>query len=438
MRPRVLPIIAGVLAGIALTAPLASAQTPVLPPIQIEVGNWDLRRHVELVAAAADVVHAVTEAGLGKVFETASTSQDRRGRLFRLGKLYTVDLPIVALAHTVGHEFGHTSRLREEQFPSAGFRLKNWPWPVPFVDAVHRSGSGTFLNRFDPGALGIAAAGYEAGRVRDRRFADAFSGQGGIDYFSAARLVYSRLEEPLALAFYLRESELAGKDPVLQPATVRIQDPRAYAIALTAVQHNRVSEGDFRRTARRIRGGAPWALLDLQLAGSVYRLADYLWTGRVVGEALSIHVGKSRLWPRATFALTPVGIARGAELLWVHERVAVMAAAEKTEQAVALETIGLTERGFPILADRTPSLWGGHVSVWSHRRSASMRLDAHLWNQAATGRGGAVEARVERSLAATGTHLSPTLSVGYKTAGYLAGAPDAARWFGSIGMTIRP
>jgi hypothetical protein len=111
---------------------------------------------------------------------------------------------------------------------------------------------------------------------------------------------------------------------------------------------------------------------------------------------------------------------------------------EKTEQAVPLDVIGLTDRGRPILADRTRSLWGGGLAASAPLKAMRARLEGNLWNQDTTGRGGSVEGRLERPVSALPGRTSASVTVGYKTAGFLAGAPDAARWFGSIGLTIRP
>lgn len=111
---------------------------------------------------------------------------------------------------------------------------------------------------------------------------------------------------------------------------------------------------------------------------------------------------------------------------------------EKTEQAVPLDVIDRDSRARPILADRTRSLWGGSVMASTRRRAIDLRLETHLWNQEATGRGGAVEARVERPISVWAARTSAALSLGYKTAGFLAGGPDGPRWFGSVGFVIRP
>jgi hypothetical protein len=419
-------------------APNANAQTPSQPAVHIEIGNWDLRRHIELVAAGADIVHAATEAALGRAFETVSTSRDRRGRLFRIGKLYVVDFPTVAVAHTLGHEYGHASRHREYQIHTAGFRLENWPWPVPFVNGLPKPG-GSPEGQFDARALGLAPAGYEAGRVRDRRFADDFAAPGGIDHSSAERLIYSRLEEPLAGLVYLRESKIREQDFFLGLNTrVGPDDMLVYSGALTAVRYGRIATLDAQSAAREIRRGARWALLDLQLLGSFYRVANYLWTGNSVGEVPAIKVRGSRIWPRATFALTPVGIARGAEVLWVRDGRSAMVHMEKTEQAVPLEGTAFNDRGRPIAWGAPRSLWGGGAAVSAPAGAMRFRLEGNVWNQQTTGRGASIEGRVERTVSSWAARTSASFSLGYKSAGYLAGAPDAARWFVSAGLTIRP
>lgn len=417
-----------------------SARAQTAPAIHFELGNWDLRRHVELVAAGADVVHAATDAGFGKFFETVTTSRDGRGRMFRVAKFYLVDLPTISVAHTIGHEYGHASRNREAGALNNSFTLDNWPWPVPFVNA-HGTGHGT-MSYFDRPALAIDAGGYEAGRVRDRRFADDFADARGADYFAATRLIYSRLEEPLAAMVFLRESELREKRLYLfanGTSGQGVDDMSAYALTLTAVRyHGAISEANADAAAREMRGAARWALLDLQLAGSFYRAADYLWTGRAVGQVPSLKFGGNRFWPRATFALTSAGISRGGEVLWVREHASMKVHAEKTEQAVPLDVVGVTDRGRPILADHTRSLWGGGVAASTSLGATRLRLEGNYWNQDTTGRGGSVEGRVERRINAWPTRPAASMTAGYKTAGFLAGAPDAARWFVSAGLTIRP
>ena len=442
MRARRRLIIAAVSVLIVCSARLASAQTA--PAIHFELGNWDLRRHVELVAAGADVVHAATQAGLGRLFETVTTSRDSRGRTFRVAKFYLVDLPTVAVAHTLGHEYGHASRGRERGSFNNDFVLDNWPWPVPFVNGHSRGtmASSDFDFLVDARALGPESGGYEAGRVRDRRFADQFSDTGGVEYFAATRLIYSRLEEPLAAMVFLRESVLRDQRLFLftnRPVAVGVDDMSAYAVTLTGVRYGgRISEADADSAAREIRAGARWALLDLELAGSLYRVANYLWTGRAVGQVPALRIAGNHFWPRATFALTSAGMSRGAELLWVRDRFAVTLHSEKVEQAVPLDTVGFTDRGRPILADHTRSLWGGGLAASTSLRATRLRLEGNYWNQDTTGRGGSFEGRVERRIASWTTRPAASLSVGYKTAGFLAGAPDAARWFASIGLTIRP
>jgi hypothetical protein len=435
---RRLPISAGILAGILVAAPNASAQTSSQPTIHIEFGNWDLRRHVELVAAGADVVHAATEAALGKTFDTVSTSRDRRGRLFRLGKLYVVDFPMVAVAHTLGHEYGHASRHRAYQIYSAGFRLDNFPWPVPFVNGSPKPGSSS-EGAFDARGLGLVSGGYEAGRVRDRRFADEFGAPGGVDHSAAARLIYSRLEEPLAALVYLRESKIRDQNFFLGLNTSAGPDDMVvYSGALTAVRYGgRISTPDAQSAAREIRRGARWALADLQLLGSFYRVANYLWTGNATGEVPAITVRGSRFWPRATFALTPVGIARGGEVLWVRDGRSATLHLERTEQAAPLDVTAVNDRGRPLAWGPPRSLWGGGLSVSAPVSAMRIRLEGNVWNQEATGRGGSVEGRVERSISALAPRTSANVSLGYKSAGFLAGAPDAARWFASAGVSIR-
>jgi hypothetical protein len=435
----VLPIAAGILASLTFVAATATAQTSSQPTVHIEIGNWDLRRHVELVAAGADVVHAATEAALGRAFETVSTSRDRRGRLFRIGKLYVVDLPTVAVAHTLGHEYGHASRHREYQVYSAGFRLENWPWPVPFVNGLPKPGTSS-QGAFDARGLGLVSGGYEAGRVRDRRFADDFASPGGVDQFLAARLIYSRLEEPLAGIVYLRESQIREQNFFLgRSASVGPDDMVVYSGALTSVRYGgRISTLDAQSAAREIRRGAPWALLDLQLLGSFYRVANYLWTGDSVGQVPAIKVGDNRFWPRATFALTPVGIARGGDVLWVRDGRSASLHLEKTEQAAALDVTARTDRGQPIAWSPPHSRWGGGLAVSAPIRGMRFRLEGNVWNQATTGRGGSVEGRIERSIAPLIARTSASFSLGYKTVGFLAGAPDAARWFVSAGLRIWP
>jgi hypothetical protein len=417
-----------------------SAIAQTAPAIHFELGNWDLRRHLELVAAGADVVHAAAEAGSRRLFETVGTSRDGRGRMFRITKLYLVDLPTVAVAHTLGHEYGHASRNRENGALSSSFALDNWPWPVPFVNAHTTNGLAGSL--FDRSLLAISSGGYEAGRVRDRRFADEFSNTSGVDYFAALRLIYSRVEEPLAAVVYLRESELRDKRLYLfanSSAPHGIDDMSAYALTLTGVRYRgSISEANADAAAREIRGAAPWALLDLELAGSFYRVANYLWTGRAVDHVPSLKVRGNRFWPRATFALTSAGVSRGGEVLWVREHASMKFHAEKTEQAVPLDIVGSADRGRPILADRTRSLWGGGVAVSTSIRATRLRLEGNYWNQDTTGRGGSVEGRFERLVRVLPGLAGTSVSLGYKTAGSLAGAPDAARWFVSAGLTIHP
>jgi hypothetical protein len=432
----------GLLAVVAaLTSNPLWAQTTT-PQIRLDVSIWDLRRHVELVAAGADLVHAATETGLGNLFETASISADGRGRLFRIGKFYVVDLPTVAVAHTFAHEYGHAARNRENHVVTNGFRLTNWPWPVPYVGGVPKPVPLSEIDSFvDPRALGVSSGGYEAGRVRDRQFHDAMASGGRMEYFTAARLIYSRLEEPMAAIVYLRESQIQDQKAFFftDGDGGAMDDMRAYAINFTGVLHvNGIGLIDAQKRAREIRRHAAWALMDLELLGSFYRVANYLWTGDAIGNVPAIKVGSSRFWPRATFALTPVGIARGGELHWADGGNSMIVRAAKTEQAVPLEVVGPTVHGHPTLADRTRSLWGGAVIASTHQRGSTLRVETNFWHQQATGRGGAVEISAERPIGAPASRTRASLSVGYKTRGFLAGAPDRAQWLCAVGLSIRP
>lgn len=422
-RAGLLPFGVGLL--IVASARFAAAQTA--PTVRIELSSLDLRRPVELIASAADVVHAATELGLSKTFETVSTSSDRRGRLFRLSKVYLVDLPAVALAHTLGHEFGHDVRRREGGNQNTGFTLDNWPWPVPFVDA-HGTGAVSLVGGFfDRASIRSTSGGYEAGRVRDRRFEDAFSSSEDIDQFLASQLIYSRLEEPLAAVFYLRESRLRDQKLFLFSnfsGGDNIDDPTAYALSFTNVRYNRIRLADAEAAARSIRKSARWALVDLQLAGSFFRVANYLWTGNSSGAVPALTVKEVRFWPRATFALSSSGIARGGEMLAVRKRTSIKVHAEKTEQAVPI-------------AGHTRSPWSWGLAFSTTAKSARLRLEGNFWNQETGGRGGSAEGRVENRVRVLPGHTSAALSVGYKSAGFLAGAPAAARWFASTGLIFK-
>jgi len=415
-----------------LPGPLC-AQTSA-PPITIELNNWPLRRDIALVDGATGIAHAATEAALRKAFEKSVASADARGRWFRASKLYLVDLPTVALSHTLGHEYGHGTRRRDIGLLDNGFALDNWPWPVPFVDA-HGTGRGGINFFFDPIALGVEAGGYEAGRVRDLKFRDVFSRE-DVDYFSAAQLIYSRLEEPMAAILYLRDSQV--RDFTTKLFAGPLDDMRAFTATFTCVRYHSISDPDAQQAARDIRRHAALAVLDLQLLGSFARVGNYLWTGKAVGSVPAITFGDQHFWPRATFALSPIGVARGGELQWTRRALSITAGAEKTEQGIPLEEVGRTDRGRPILAAHTPSLWSGHATASVGRRTFTTRLDTNFWNQAATGHGGAVEARIQRRMFSGPVPAAVAVSAGYKSAGYLAGAPNAARWFAAIGLSVWP
>jgi hypothetical protein len=416
-----------------LTIPAAAiGQTRSSSRVTIDVSNWRLRTSVSAAMAGGQLLHRGTDALFDRAAAETFSSHQRRGRFARGLKLLAVDLPIAAISHTLAHEAGHITRLNEDHIRHGRIQITQWPWPVPFMDAQTQIRS-PFPMPDDPRVMTHAAAGGEAAVVRDRFLGDTIAATGGLDYFQSAQLIYSRLETPGAAWIHLADSTFDSEADFFG-GKYGPTDSRVFVRTFEFVRRGRVSLDDFHTSATTVRRQSLLALADLQLWGAVTRVASYVLSGETAGPLPAIRVGSARLLPRATFGLTARGIARGGQALVLTPGAAFDVSVTSTLAPISHPEQPVTRDAADVASDR--HLWDGHVRIMpTHSRLRIQHVDAVVWQQDTRGIGGSAE--IGWAVPLPQTRATAGVSLGYKTRGYLAGAPDRAGWFLGASLTVK-
>lgn len=399
----------------------ASAQTtasddPSRLRVEVSVFTSEIPRHVSLLTTAGQIGNKGADVALDKVFGPA-TGRSRGGVLRRIGQLWFVNVPIASLTTMMTHNTGHFARAHELG-ADVSMDVTDWPWPIPI------SGSVEYLDGFgdvDPWhTLGAIGGGEQGSRAaRDVLMERMLRHDRPADYFDHLLLVHMQLDAPLYAWTDLRPGRI---DRFLSTGGGQLADYGQYAFEMAILRHVRRGSGEFpnlRREADRLRNAAWLSLADVALWTSAARVIQYVATGERAAPLNTLRVGGLRLMPGAWASLGSDGPERGVDVWMVSDRFL---------PRMQLRWID------------TPSnrrLWGLGGTLRA-REGARLLPEARadVWQREGKDPGFRFELGARGTLRRAGKPFETSLSIGYKTEGYLADAPRKAGLLASVGVVI--
>jgi hypothetical protein len=414
------------LAACLIVPVAAAAQTAAPPagepePVSIDLSSWRIERNTSLAAAAGATISRLSDAALDQAFGKPTGT---RGRdiASRIARLYVVQAPIASLTHTLTHEFGHIARAQEAGAGRISIQVHPWPWPVPVTGATSRPVDPFFET--PPDRLTTLAAGEEAAGLLADRVIDAIYAEDSARYSDWLLTIYASLDMPMYTWTHIRRSQLRSEEAFF--TSPRLQsDPAEYALVFTELEAFSSPHGEFtfaavRRNANRLRNGVWLDLLDFSLWAGMWQTITYVLTGseRLPNPALII--GGVRLVPGAHFTITPIGMEKGVDVRSVFRRQVLRTGIRWTSTPTR------------------KTLWGATAAVIPRSgRWLSVRIAADVWQRERMGPGFRLEAGPEYTRKGSHRFAGVGGSIGYKSSGYLAGAPFRAGFMASIGPRIR-
>jgi hypothetical protein len=394
--------------------------------LNVEFASEEMRRYPSIATALGQLANRAADVALDGVFG-APEGRGARAVAHRIVRTYLVGLPIAALSATAAHELGHVSRGHEGGLSFSGFRVAEWPWPVPVMSArlyVDTSGDApSYVNE-----LSAIAGGAEAARVQEDALLDTIYSGPTTNYFNWLLLADAKLEMPL-----YAWTDTGPPTPVGDPgqfadefgfrravAQFRPNAPGLYFLATrtetTAAWHT-------------LKQGMWLNLVDYSLAAAVVQTVNYVRTGGRETSVPALRRGSWAIVPALRFSITSQGFERAVDVRVIRHRTASHAALRWTD---------------------TPSgerLWAGGVELRAYRergwqpqvRGDVFQRTADMFNGwSRDGVGARLEAGARWRFHAGGRPFDAGFRLGYKTRGYLIDAPERRTLLGGVtfGMTF--
>ena len=399
--------------GATLAASAQVSNGPSAPTeIELELSNSAIRRYTGLFAAAGETLNWGADLGLDALVG-ANAERRPRDLLARLGRLWFVNLPIASLTHAASHDFGHFARDDEAGFHTRALRVTHWPWPIPLSGSVEGFGE-----RPAPSVqLRVLGGGEQGAYTLKQTLTDRIYSTNTGNYFDWLVLGYAALDYPLYAWSDLSPSSFTSFD-----AFYRTQpgDFRQYVRALDESESGEIRLRAVREYANRIRRDAWLNLADYALWAGFARVGAYVVTGNRRTTNPAIRIGAVRVVPGAHATLSPLGPEKGID-------VRLVTSASRSH---------LDVRAITLPSGR--HLWGSGVTLRSREtRRFLPEVRADIWQRPTEGPGFRFEAGARHEMPASGGRLDASFHVGYKSAGYLADAPERAGVLVSLSGTLR-
>jgi hypothetical protein len=394
--------------GSALVSNGPSAPTE----IELELSNSAIHRYTGLFAAAGETLNWGADLGLDALVG-ANSERRPRDLLARLGRLWFVNLPIASLTHVASHDYGHFARADEAGFHTRALRVTHWPWPIPLTGSVESAGP-----RPAPSVqLSELGGGEQAVYTLKQTLTDKIYSANTANYFDWLVLGYAALDYPMYAWSDLSPSSLTSFDAFFrtQPG-----DFRQYVLALAEIESGEIKIRTVREYANGIRRDAWLNLADYALWAGFARVGAYVVTGSRQTTNPAIRIGALRIVPGAHATLSSLGPEKGVD-------VRLLTSAYLSH---------LDVRAIALPSGR--HLWGSGVTMRSRETSRFLpEARADIWQRPTEGPGFRFEAGARHELPAFGGRLDASFHVGYKSAGYLADAPERAGILLSLSGTLR-
>ena len=392
--------------------------------VDLDVSSSEIRRNVALLTTAAEIVNRAADFGLDHLF-TAGDGRAPRKILWRLGRLWFVNLPVAALTHGAAHDAGHVARGHEAGFRTLSIDIVQWPWPVPIAQSVEYPEPTE--GELPPAALmPVIGGGEQAAHVQEALLTERIYSRDRADYFDWVLLAYAQLDAPVYAAWDLdrrrfrdQSTLFAGDQPlgdfVVFALLLAEQQDRGGPLKGAASQMDLV-----RRNADRLRRAAWLNLADFALWAGVTRVAQYVITGERTSVNPTLSIGKWRLVPGAYSTLSSLGPEKGIDVRFVTTRYLP----------------GLEVRWIDTPADTR--LWAAGFTLRARNRPRFLpEVRTDLWQRPGRRAGLRLEAGGRGALTIARRVFDASFQVGYKSEGYLADAPMRAGLLGSFGVAVK-
>jgi len=390
--------------------------------IDVELAAEDMRRYPSISTALGQLGNRGADVALDKVFGVPEGT-GARAVAHRILRTYLVSLPIAALSATAAHELGHVSRGHEGGLSISGFKIDQWPWPVPVMSArLYVDTSGPAPPQLNE--LSAVAGGAEGARVQALDLLETIYSGRSTNYFNWLLLADAKLEMPFYTWTDKSPPEVLG-------------DPGQFA-----------QEFGFTRAVMRYRPGAPvvnfadperaaawqtlrhgmWLnLVDYALVAAVVQTVEYVRTGNRDTSVPALRRGSLGFVPALHFLMTSDGFERGVDVHVISDRTLTRVDVRWTD------------------APTGERLWGGGVGLHARGPRWQPQFRADIFERTASlserpqehNVGVRIEAGARLPLHAR-RPFDVGFRIGYKTRGFLVDAPERRTLLGgvSFGMSF--
>jgi hypothetical protein len=381
-----------------------------------------MRRYPSLATALGQLANRGADGALDRVFGAAEGT-GARAVAHRIVRTYLVSLPIAALSATAAHELGHVSRGHEGGLSFSGFRVAEWPWPVPVMSArLYADASGEAPMELNE--LGVIAGGAEAARVQEDMLLDNIYSGRSTNYFNWLLLADAKLEMPLYTwtdqgppAPLGDPGQFADEFGVMR-AWMRFR-PTSPCLCILDTR------ADAAAAWQTMRRGMWLNLVDYSLAAAIVQTVNYVRTGKRETSVPALRRGSWAFVPALHFSMTSQGFERSVDVRVISRRTVSHSVLRWTDVPSGVR------------------LWGVGTDIRAHRTSGwqpQVRADVFQRTAGAVDSSSGVGMRVEagaRFPLHTGRHPTEVgFRIGYKTRGYLIDAPEHRTLLGGALLAV--
>lgn len=425
MNATVLARLIVVVAACCAAHPAAASAQGAAPAghtrLNVEFASEGMRRYPSISTALGQLANRGADVALDRVFGPPDGTGARRVAQ-RVVRTYLVSLPIAALSATAAHELGHVSRGHDGGLSFSGFKIAQWPWPVPVMSArLYVDTSGEAPSGFNE--LSAIAGGAEGARAQELALLDAMYSEGSTNYFNWLLVADARLEMPFYTWTDQAPPAVVG-DPgqfaevfgfTRAAARFRPGEPGVY---LVPTQEEQAAAW------RTLRHGMWLNLADYSLVTAFVQTFQYVRTGDRDTSVPVLRRGSVGIVPALHFLMTSQGFERGVDVRIISERTLTRSELRWTD------------------APTGEHLWAGGIDVRARAGRWQPRFRADIFERTATlyerleehHVGVRIEAGARVPLQLR-RRFDVGVRLGYKTRGFLADAPERRTFLG--GVTLR-